>query len=165
MTTYAVGSGHTSSGITLNTGDTMNVLAGGTAVSTTVNGPVGTTFNGGFQDVFGKTIGTVVNNDGAQLVNSGGVTTGTVVNSGGLDVLSGGTASGTIVNDGGFFNFVSGSTAVGTVINSGGTVELESTSDHAIGTIVNAGGDSDRWRGVCCHWHHREERRDRFGQK
>ncbi len=53
MTTYTVSSGHTSSGITLNPGDTMTVLNGGTAVSTTVNG--------GFLDDFGKITGTVFN--------------------------------------------------------------------------------------------------------
>ena len=39
MATYTVSSGQTVSGVTLNTGDTMNVLKGGSAINTTINGP------------------------------------------------------------------------------------------------------------------------------
>ena len=37
MTAYVVGSGQTSSGLTLNSGDTLTVLSGGTASATTIN--------------------------------------------------------------------------------------------------------------------------------
>ena len=61
MATYTVNSGQTSSGITLNTGDTMTVLHGGSAINTTINGPAGgNDVDGGFQDVFGKTTGTLL---------------------------------------------------------------------------------------------------------
>jgi autotransporter passenger strand-loop-strand repeat protein len=37
MTTHTVSSGQTSRGITLNSGDLLNVLSGGTAIRATVN--------------------------------------------------------------------------------------------------------------------------------
>ena len=63
MTDYSVSSGVTSTGITLNSGDTMEVLSGGTASQTTISsGALETVDSGdvdssaalwGEQDVFG----------------------------------------------------------------------------------------------------------------
>ena len=89
MADTIVSSGATSSGIVLNSSDTMEVLSGGTASSTTVNsGGLETIFAGGsdvsagilgVQDVFGRASSAVVSSGGSQLVESGGRTDGTFV--------------------------------------------------------------------------------------
>ena len=39
MATYTVSSGQTDNGVALNTGDTMTVLKGGSAINTSITGP------------------------------------------------------------------------------------------------------------------------------
>ena len=68
MTAYIVSAGVTSSGITLNTGDTEAVLSGGTSVGTAIRG-------------------------GTETVSSGGRDSGTTISSGLETVVAGGTAS------------------------------------------------------------------------
>src|SRR5215472_5938477 len=65
MTAYVVSSGQVSSGITLNSGDTLTVQSGGSAVSTTVNNDSGRAAY-------------------PMLVLSGGFATQTLINPGGV---------------------------------------------------------------------------------
>jgi len=131
MTTYTVSSGHTSSGITLNPGDTMTVRNGGTAVDTT---------DAGFQDVFGKTIGTVINN-GTEWVESGGVASGTILNGNGAEFVVGvgATVSGAVFNDNSDTYLEGAITVIGSVINSGSLVDV-SFGGTTTGSIINNGG-------------------------
>jgi autotransporter passenger strand-loop-strand repeat protein/autotransporter-associated beta strand protein len=82
MTHTVVSSGETSSGIVLNSGDTMDVLSGGTAIDTTVN-------SGGTLQLFdGATVDGVTINSGGLVNHLSGATTvsgGTIVNSGTID--------------------------------------------------------------------------------
>lgn len=72
MTVYSVTSGHTSTSLTLNSGDALYVLAGGSASAITVS-------NGGFE---------VVSSGGSAVSNS-------VIGGGTLVVLPGGSATAT----------------------------------------------------------------------
>ena len=82
MTNTVVSSGETSSGIVLNSGDTMEVLSGGTAIDTTVN-------SGGTLQLFdGAIVNGVTINSGGLVNHLSGATTvsgGTIVNSGTID--------------------------------------------------------------------------------
>ena len=156
MATYTVSSGQTVSGVTLNTGDTMNVLKGGSAINTTINGPGNGDLGQANQYVSGQASGTVVNNGGSQEVDSGGVATGTVVNNvGEIDINSGGAANNLVMNSGGFGELfggningitvnsggnigAAGGTITGAVLNGGEISEQTTTIDR--GTIVNKGG-------------------------
>src|SRR5438105_299985 len=90
MTNYVVFSGQTSSGITLNFGDSMTVLSGGTAINT---------FNmGGVLSDFGTTSSTTAVAGGIEQVSSG-VANGTLVSAGSTQyVYAGGVASNTLVS-------------------------------------------------------------------
>jgi autotransporter passenger strand-loop-strand repeat protein len=80
---YIVSSGVTSSGITLGSGDTMEVLSGGSAVNTTIsNGAVVTVSSGGVtnlttlssggvQDVSGSAASVIVEDGGSQVIEAG----------------------------------------------------------------------------------------------
>src|SRR5439155_1608853 len=111
-TTYVVHSGETSSGLVLNSGDSLLVEGGGTALSTTIN------------------------SGGLQTVESGALASGTVASGTGAAVLvlSGGTASGATLSGGGF-DIVFG-TAIGTTVNSS-TVDDDRGVES--GTQVNGG--------------------------
>src|SRR5262249_7442026 len=137
MTTITVSSNQISAGLTINAGDTLNVLSGGTVVSTTVSGFPGTEniFSGGtavdnirsaggHQEVFGTAIGTVADSGGTEFVSFGGTAVGTFVLNGGFEVVAiGGTTSGTVVTSSGQQN-VAGGTAIGTTVLSGGDEDV-----------------------------------------
>jgi autotransporter passenger strand-loop-strand repeat protein len=137
VTAYALPSGttSTSSGITLNNGDSLTVHSGGTAVDTTVN-------TGGFIFVSsGGTIdSTTVNPSGEVFVVPGGRANGTVLGNNGFQEISGGTASGTVVNSRGNETVEVG-TASGTTVNNGGTQEVFGGGGLAVGTVVSDGGE------------------------
>ncbi len=147
MTNTIVSSGQTSSGLTLNSGDFLTVLAGGTANATDVNsgtdnvfGTVsGTVIHAGqeFVSSGGRASGTVVSFGGAQILLAGGLTTGTVI-SGGFEGVSGGVASGTIISFGGMA-VSSGGTASGATIGSGGVLQVFA-GGAASATTISAGG-------------------------
>src|SRR5271155_4200042 len=83
--------------LVLNSGDTLNVDAGGTAVSTTIN-------SGGVENVRdgGASYGTTINSGGRDDVYTGGSDFFTTINNGGREnVQVGGTATSTTINDGG----------------------------------------------------------------
>ena len=132
MTTYTVSAGVTSSGIALHPGDDMAVLAGGTAV--------GTTISSAEQDVFGTASDTTVGFYGGQQVSAGGVAVATTVASGGkLQVYSGGTAIGGTVQSGGLLTVSAGGSNRQTIAASGG-VEGVGAGGTQSGDVVQSGG-------------------------
>ncbi|UUF77311.1 autotransporter outer membrane beta-barrel domain-containing protein (plasmid) [Escherichia coli] len=138
-----LGSGGTSSSMSLSAGDTATnttinsggfqyVSSGGSATSTTIN-------SGGQQRVSsgGSATGTTINSGGFQYVSSGGSATSTTINSGGQQrVSSGGSATGTTINSGGYQNVSSGGSAVDITQNSGGIIFAD-TSATLRGTNIN----------------------------
>lgn len=111
MTDYVVSSGMTSSGITLNSGDTEEVLSGGVSIDTTVNsGGVLTGKRGGLLS--------------GGLIASGGVAAGAGSVAGMLEVSSGGSLSGLRFNSGATDLYDSGASEIHVTIASGGTLIL-----------------------------------------
>ena len=122
---YIISSGKTSTGIILED-DSMNVLNGGTANSTTVN------------------------EWGRMYVSSGGTANSTTVNSGGelvtakdsivgaLYMNGGGTINNTTINNGGTFSVREGSTANSTIVNLGGRMYIDYCGEAW--SIVENGG-------------------------
>jgi autotransporter passenger strand-loop-strand repeat protein len=115
----------------LNSGDTLNVYAGGTAIGTTIN-------SGGIEYVYGTATGTTINSGGAEFVYDGGTAIGTTINSGGLEYVYA-TAIGTTINSGGLENVYATGGAYGTTINSGG-LEYVYPGGTSRGTTINSGG-------------------------
>jgi autotransporter passenger strand-loop-strand repeat protein len=94
MTNYIISSGQTSSGLTLGSGDTLEVLSGGSAIDTTLSA-------GGSETIYGSDSGATISSGGTQVVQSGGSTSGTTIDNGGTEtVLSGGTAIATVISGG-----------------------------------------------------------------
>ncbi|MCZ5538748.1 autotransporter adhesin/invasin glycoprotein TibA [Escherichia coli] len=121
-----IGSGGTSSSMSLGTGDT--------ATNTTIN-------DGGFQYVNsgGSATSTVINSGGDQLVSSGGSATDTSINKDGLQIVSSGaSATNTTIVDFGK-QHVSGGSATNTTINRNGRQYI-SSGGSATKTTVNSGG-------------------------
>ncbi|WP_096839436.1 autotransporter adhesin/invasin glycoprotein TibA [Escherichia coli] len=121
-----IGSGGTSSSMSLGTGDT--------ATNTTIN-------DGGFQNVNsgGSATSTVINSGGSQLVSSGGSATDTSINKDGLQIVSSGaSATNTTIVDFGK-QHVSGGSATNTTINRNGRQYI-SSGGSATKTTVNSGG-------------------------
>lgn len=121
-----IGSGGTSSSMSLGTGDT--------ATNTTIN-------DGGFQNVNsgGSATSTVINSGGSQLVSSGGSATDTSINKDGLQIVSSGaSATNTTIVDFGK-QHVSGGSATDTTINRNGRQYI-SSGGSATKTTVNSGG-------------------------
>jgi autotransporter passenger strand-loop-strand repeat protein len=137
VTAYSLPSGatSTSSGITLNNGDSLTVHSGGTAIDTIVNtGAFIFVSSGGTLD------GTTVNPSGEVFVVLGGRANGTILGSVGFQEISGGTASGTVVNSHGNETVEVG-TASGTTVNNGGTQDVYAGGGGlAVGTVVSDGG-------------------------
>jgi O-antigen biosynthesis protein len=150
MTTFNVGSGVTSSGITLSSGDFLLVSSGGIASATTVSGG-GTEIvfvggsasfsivsSGGSEVVGGGTVSDTMLVGGNQVINSGGIAINTIVDSGGAEFVSGGIASGTTVFAGGVEFVSSGGIASATVVSGG--AELVFNGGVATATTVLAAG-------------------------
>ncbi len=134
MANHVVSSGQTSNSITLSSGDTMSVLAGGTAVGTVVSSG-GSAFvsSGGVES-------STVDRGGSDVVSTGGVARLTTVSSGGNEVVSsGGVASGTIIRSGGFERVSAGGLTTGTTVSSGGT-EIVYSGGQSISATVSAVG-------------------------
>jgi autotransporter passenger strand-loop-strand repeat protein len=94
-TDIRVGSGQTSSGITLGAHDTMEVFSGGTAIDTRVLAGGLLTLSGGAAD------GTLVRSGGEEIVSSGGAARHTIVGSGGeATVPSGGRIVAPVISGG-----------------------------------------------------------------
>ena len=140
--TVNVSSGQTSAGLVVVSGGLLNVLSGGTTLSSILSGGNEVIFFGGLAS------GTVINS--ATLYDYG-VANGTIVN-GGIDVVeASGSASGTTVSNGGEEYVTIGGTAITTTLRGGvsvvaGTVFGTTVSSgtlyeygNASGTIINGG--------------------------
>jgi fibronectin-binding autotransporter adhesin len=110
------------------------VLAGGTAIQTTV-----TTGGAVLAEVGGVTSGTVLK-ESEELLFSGGTASSTVVSSGGYEfVYSSGFASNVVVSNGGEQNVMLGGIAISTMIDSGGVAGI-SSGGSAMGAVISSGG-------------------------
>ncbi|AQW76417.1 autotransporter outer membrane beta-barrel domain-containing protein (plasmid) [Escherichia coli M8] len=157
-----LGSGATSSSMSLNAGDTATdttinsggnqyVSGGGSATSTTIN-------SGGYQYVSsgGSATDTIINSGGILGVSGGGTAVDITQNSGGAisadtsAALSGtningsfsianGSASNMLLENGGYLAVLNGHQATDTTINSGGS-QYVSNGGSATNTIINTGG-------------------------
>ncbi|WP_299107554.1 hypothetical protein, partial [uncultured Bradyrhizobium sp.] len=143
-----VSSGQTDVGLVISSGQTLNVLSGGTTV--------GTVLSGGTENVFGAEQNAVVSNGGVLNVSAGGTAHAVLVSSGGTLNVAGMMTSNTAVFGGGVENvlsggFISGTFGSGTGI-SGGTVNVSAGGSAAFikaysggtlnvaGTVVSEGG-------------------------
>ena len=141
---YIISSGEVSSGIILEY-NSMTILDGGTANSTTVN------YVGYLYVSSGGTANsTTVNSKGNLFVSSGGTANSTIVNTAGwgngLYVSYGGTANETTINGDCKF-FVDGGTVNNTNVNAGGIMTFH--RGRVNNTTVNLGGFF-RVMGFCC---------------
>ncbi|MCQ6936641.1 autotransporter outer membrane beta-barrel domain-containing protein [Escherichia coli] len=157
-----LGSGGTSSSMSLSAGDTATnttinsggfqyVSSGGSATSTTIN-------SGGQQRVSsgGSATGTTINSGGYQNVSSGGSAVDITQNSGGIIFadtsatlrgtningsfsIAGGSASNMLLENGGYLSVLNGHQATSTTINSGGFQYVYS-GGSATSTTINSGG-------------------------
>ena len=129
MATFVVSSGQTSSGLTINNGDTLTVQSGGTANATTVNS--------GSDTVFGTVSGTLLE-AGTETISSGGLATSSIVALSGQQLVrSGAITTGTQISGGGFQDIASSGSAIGTVVSFGGSATVENGA-RAIGMTVAA---------------------------
>jgi autotransporter passenger strand-loop-strand repeat protein len=128
MTAFVVSSGQTSSGIILNSGDTLSVLSGGVTSNTLVH-------SGGTEIVFsGGLDHSAVLSGGTLDIFGGAVVSGATVASGGTLVLDNGAVASS-TDGGATLHVLSGGTSVGTIVNSGGTIDVTGAS----ATLVFAG--------------------------
>jgi autotransporter passenger strand-loop-strand repeat protein len=134
--TYTVGTGHTSTGIIIYSGDKEFVKSGGTAVATYA-------LSGGLEVVSagGVASGGTVSNGGGQYANSGGLASGAVIRGGGFQAVYGGTATATMVSGGSQF-VASGGKAIGTIVRSGGWLDAFSAGTSSRTTISKGGSET-----------------------
>ncbi|WP_266242221.1 MULTISPECIES: autotransporter domain-containing protein [Paraburkholderia] len=131
--TFSVNRG-TASGVVVENGGYLGVLAGGSSLNTTIN-------SGGTEDVrsAGTTIGANINSGGQQLIHYGASAVNATVNAGGVQtVSSGGYVIGTNVMSGGQQNLLSGAESVSTTLNSGASENVASGA-ISINTIIREG--------------------------
>jgi len=156
MTAYIVSSGQVTSAITLSSGDTETVLAGGIAFATTIDSGGSLTVSAG-----GSAGVTTIASGGSAIVLSSGIAASTTIDSGGsmtvsgdsaefdggtingsLTVLAGGEAT-AVINSGGSEAVLTGGTASFDTINAGGSMTVSggiSESDTIIGSLTVADG-------------------------
>ena len=162
--TLTISLGQTSSFLDVLQGGTLDVLGGGSVISTGVQGSevllggtdsLGVISSGATQTVSanGLAVGVTVVSGGMQTVSSGGTATSTVVN-GSQTILSGGTASGGIVSGAFLYSFaeatviggqsvsatvgIGGDLFVSGVISVGSSASGSTSSVAATGTATNA---------------------------
>jgi autotransporter passenger strand-loop-strand repeat protein len=149
MTISAISSGQTISGQTISSGETIEVLSGGTAVALSVSGGLLEIFAGGFES------GSDLTAIGQEYVSSGGTAVATRIGYEGFqDIYAGGTATGAIVSsrgeqfnvsglvDGAFIGtagteYAGGGSTVGVTVGSGGSMSVAATASN---TTVSSGG-------------------------
>jgi autotransporter passenger strand-loop-strand repeat protein len=138
MTAYVVNSGQTSSGLTLNTGDTLGVLSGGTAVDITISSGGSETISGG------STSSDTVLTGGSLTVSSGGAVGPGTVNSGTETVFSGGEVVSPSINGSGVLGLSSGAVVSGgiTFSGSGGELEIAGTAMPSSTILGFVSGDT-----------------------
>jgi autotransporter passenger strand-loop-strand repeat protein len=139
MTDTIVPHGSTSTGLTLNDGDTLSVY--GSAIGTTVN-------SGGVEQVYagGVADSTSVNSSGSLNVSSGATAISTTVSSGGYEYISNGSAVFTVLSGGADYVYAGG-VASGTTVTGGGN-ETVATSGTAIGTVLDNDGFQSLYGGT-----------------
>ena len=132
MAEYIVSSGQVSSGIILNSYDSMTVLDSGTANSTTVN--VGQLYvsSGGVAN------STTVNSRGRMWVSSGGTANSTTVNSTGSMFVSSGGAATEIVENGGYVGIKEGAEVTFVPNTFSGLVLSHASATVHSGTTANS---------------------------
>jgi len=145
-----ISAGTTSNGLVITSGSVLDVLAGGTAVATTVQADAtakielggvdssGVISSGGFETVSGSATGDAIY--GVQLVSAGTavVSNEIVYNGGSLDLfLKGAVANAITVQAGGQLNINGNATANATVL-SGGLIDLQSPKATLGGTVTIA---------------------------
>jgi autotransporter passenger strand-loop-strand repeat protein len=152
-TTVYVTSGHSSTGLTISSGITLDILSGGTALATTVT-------SGGTELVQsgGSASGSIIDSGGSDVVSGGGTELGAQISGGQQDVFgyasggivfagsqvveSGGSASSTMVSAGGFTVVLSGGSGGGSIIDSGGS-DVVSGGGSDLGTQISGGAQLD----------------------
>ena len=125
----SVPSGVVSSGLVVSATETLTVLSGGSAVSTTVDAYGTLAVSSG-----GYASGTIVSSAGLEQVSGGGIVSGTQVSGGGQESV-GGTAFGTVL--GGTQAILAGGTAISTVVADGS--ETVSSGGVTSGSLVGSG--------------------------
>ena len=150
-TTTVIASGVTSAGLTVTSGSTLTVNAGGAIVDATIlSGGIATIASsgtdsgtiigqGGMETVLGSATGDQV--EGTQVVSATGAFVGgeTIFNGGVIDLfLKGETASGVTVDSGGTLNISGNATGTDLVI-SGGTIDLQSPKAVLTGALTFEG--------------------------
>ena len=133
--TMAILDGGVASSTTVNSKGEISVFSGGTAESTAIN-------NGGRVYVFsgGTAESTTIEEGGVLHVSTGGVAGSTTIHDGGmLNVSSGGTASSTLISEWGMMNVFLNGLADATAIESDGRLYI-SSGGTAIGTMVESAG-------------------------
>jgi autotransporter passenger strand-loop-strand repeat protein len=136
MTVTSIGFGETSTGLSVTSGNTLDVLNGGTIIATVVS-------SGGTENVSaaGFASASVVSGGGYENVSSGGTAVGTLAISGGYQrIFASGTASATVTSSGGYQVVSAAGTAIGTHAMGGGHVVVSAggTATHA---VVGSGGN------------------------
>jgi autotransporter passenger strand-loop-strand repeat protein len=136
MSNITVSAGQTSSG-TVEAGQLLAVLAGGSAIDVDIeNGGSATISSGGFATA------TVLSGSAVETVYSGGSAVSTFVLSGGEEtVVSGGFASLTMVSSGGTDTVSSGGVDSGAVVFVSGIQYIEAGGSSISGFVVNGGGE------------------------
>jgi autotransporter passenger strand-loop-strand repeat protein len=145
-----VSSGSTQSNLTVTSGSTLTVDAGGAVISTTV-------LSGGTAIISGSETHTVLSAGGnetllgtatgdqiygTQLISGATAvaTSETVYNGGVVDLyLKGGIVSALTISSGGTLNISGNATAINTVVSNGGIIDLESPKANVTGTLTFVG--------------------------
>lgn len=133
----------------LSSGAVLQILSGGLASGTddasvvTVSagaGASGTTVHGNYatQDVYGSAAGTVISDNGTEIVEAGASGTGETVQSGGTEKVLG-SVTGVTTQSAGTTEFLSGASGSGDVVASGG-FEIIDSGATVSGETVEAGG-------------------------
>jgi len=125
----------TSSGFDVSSGNTLDVLNGGVAVSIAVDGGGQVLVSAG-----GHTRLATLSGGATEAVYSGGSARSTTVESGAtLTVANGGTATRTMIEAGGSESVLSGGLADGTSVLAGGTQSVASGGSESFGTVASGG--------------------------
>ncbi|HAX7239012.1 TPA: autotransporter outer membrane beta-barrel domain-containing protein [Escherichia coli] len=138
-----LGSGGTSSSMSLSAGDTatnttingggyQRVSSGGSATSTTVNGGSQSIYSGG------SATDTTLNSGGYQYIHDSASATSTTVNNGNQYIYNGGSATDTTLNSGGYQHIHDSASATSTTVNGGSQYIYSGGS--ATDTTLNSGG-------------------------
>lgn len=151
MTETVVGSGQTSNGLVVTSGNVV-VVSGGTTVNAIVSsggqelvssgGTASSTNDYGYEGIgSGGTVSATIVESSGVLIGGGGIATGTVVKSGGLIQLGGsGVNDGAVVSGGGVAWVYASATISGAVLSGGEEILGGTTSSTNFGVQATSGG-------------------------